>query len=126
MNVSKPVIPREVADAIESFRKDGWENVRIISIATGNGMGVTQRASAIKAYAGGHFDTLLAALVNGYDVERSAEELAHDKIRERYMEHFGRERYAGHITESRVAQAYMDGMKFVLNTLKIDVKGVNV
>lgn len=110
--VTLPTIPKEVADAIENFRNSNFADDSIIAAAR-----VSETLRLIPA------GTLLSALVNGFVVEKSAEELeceTHDIIREKHAEHDLRaldyEEYSG---------GFADGIEFTLNTLGIKIEGVN-
>lgn len=90
----------------------------IISIATRTGGGLHRDTITMQTIP---FDTLLSALVNGYVVEKSAEELereAHDKIRMSYE-------HRSWPTANIADQAYMEGVEVTLNTLGIKIEGVN-
>lgn len=122
----KPTIPREVADAIESFRADGWDNPRIILISLKNGFPITPRATVLVTYAHDNVDTLLAALVNGYDVEKTEEERAHERIRDWYA---GLQKIQRNCQQSLslrdMAFARADTIRCVLNDLGIKIPEVN-
>lgn len=62
------VLPLEVAEAIERFRRIGCSNADIIYMfASGNDKGNSRFAD----WSADNFDTLLQALVNGYAIETS-------------------------------------------------------
>jgi hypothetical protein len=112
--MEKPTIPNDVADAIESFRKSGLGNARIIYYVTND----DYDADRVLAARSIPFDTLLAALVNGYEREQTAEQLrqkAHDIIQTIYRVS---------IIEREID--YADGIKFAVDTLGIEISGVNV
>lgn len=74
-NVNKPTIPAEVADVIECFRNRGgglpaWSNEAILDHVI-NSAAPNRRTNALRSIP---FDTLLAALVNGYEREQTPEE----------------------------------------------------
>lgn len=105
--VTLPTIPKEVADAIENFRKSNFADESIIAVA-----GISETLRLIPTA------TLLSALVNGYVVEKSAEELvreAYDNIRKEYV-------YRPH---SWYYDGRADGIVFTLHTLGIKIEGVN-
>jgi hypothetical protein len=87
MNANKVTLPREVAEAINFLRnKVGVTNFGIIAGIAEGERGYDEWAT-VEQYASDKPDTLLAALVNGYEVEKSAEELEaerHEKVR-RYL-----------------------------------------
>lgn len=110
----KPIIPQRVADAIESFREHGFpSNENIIKVAHDRGAAVTPRLVAIRSIP---FDTLLAALVNGYEREVTPEQLTHEKILRQYVQHRDRTTYD---------TGYRYGVEMALNALGIAIDGVN-
>lgn len=115
VSITLPTIPREVAEAIETARKQGVCNATIIDVRNDdhNIMDVSRGDLRLIP-----FDTLLSALVNGYTVEKSAEELAHDKIRRV----FERRSFPVALLPDR---AYIGGIRFTLDTLGIKIEGVN-
>lgn len=126
-----PVISREVADAIEWARRiDGAVSViteRVLFTETYNG----ERTRLLRSIP---FDTLLAALVNGYGVEKSPEELAELKRQETYErlrltydeKRKGAELYSHCFTESAAEyKGFADGIRFAVRTLKLDIPGVS-
>jgi len=133
MHEIKPVtIPKEVADAIESFRSDGWSNARIVEAALRGGLSVTSRLDVVRAFAAAQCDTLLAALINGYEREKSPEELAEEKrqvankrIKIAYDRRLVDATFSGHAHESMRHRAFADGIKFALNELGIVIDGIN-
>jgi len=81
----KPTLPREVAIAIESMRKEGVSNFGIMRISHGaifESPALTLKRYAFEGEHGGTPDLLMSALINGYEVEQSPE----DKLREYYNE----------------------------------------
>ncbi|SDJ62120.1 DUF1642 domain-containing protein [Paenibacillus naphthalenovorans] len=103
----KVKLPREVAEAIERFRNIGCDNASIIyTFASGEDKNNIDFAN----YAADNFDTLLQALVNGYEVEQTPEEI----IKHLYDNMF-----------SPNQDAYRNGMIDTLNALNIKIKGVN-
>ena len=114
--VTLPTIPRQVAEVIERLRNvseyDNADFIDHVVACDPESVGVTLRSIP--------FDTLLAALVNGYTVEKSAEELereAHDLIRNEYR---GYKR-----SSCAEDNAYAEGMCDTLNHLGIKIEGVN-
>lgn len=109
-------IPQEVADAIVSLRKLGWGNVELTKAAV-NGNYAGEYTSVIVGYASPNFnlETLLSALVNGYTIEKSAEQLAHDAIRKVYE----------YPSEEKYARGFNAGVGFTLDKLGIKIEGVN-
>lgn len=124
-----PVIPREVAEAIEYFRDQGVGNERIVKLAMDIGFGPQRRALHLFVRTFGGFDTLLAALINGYTVEKSAAEAAHDKIRANYREHDDAAEFArvgaGNEYAAGRCRGYRYGVEETLEALGIKIEGVN-
>ena len=93
VTITLPTIPRQVAEVIERLREiNGYNNAGILRLATRTGGALhndTVMPNTIP------FDTLLSALVNGYTVEKSAEELAHEKLRKAYEHWMGNDFSAG-------------------------------
>ena len=119
-NVTLPVIPRQIAETIERLREiNGYNNAGILRLATRTGGALHNDTVMLNTIP---FDILLAsALVNGYTVEKSAEELereAHDEIRDSFA-------YRTSGLADDEDDAYVDGMMFTLNTLGIKIEGVN-
>ena len=116
--ITLPTIPRQVAETIERLRNfNEYTNANITELATRTGGALHRDTVTLRTIP---FDTLLAALVNGYTVEKSSEELereAHDLIRKEYRYHarssFGED------------NAYAEGMCDTLNHLGIKIEGVN-
>lgn len=116
--MNKPTIPNEVADVIESLReKQGYSNASIVDLALLTGGELTKRLQAIP------FDTLMAALVNGYEREMTDEERRDAMIRQRYIDN---KSGCGRFRTSDEDHAHADGIRFALDTLGIQIEGVNV
>lgn len=119
----KVTIPAEVADAIEYFRNRGvglpaWSNESIIDLVI-NSAAPNKKTDALRSIP---FDTLLSALVNGYEREQTEEERAHAAIRKLYVRHaLGSDGYEATL----LSKAHADGVKFTLDTLGIKIEGVN-
>lgn len=123
MNHEKVIVPREVAEAIETVRKDDVSNFQIIHQTSGAMF--TEPYLVLKRWSfgkqGGTVDDLMRALVNGYEVEKSPEE----NLREHYedcMTNYLR-------TDGEIVKSYYDGkiygIKAALNYLGITVEGIN-
>jgi hypothetical protein len=112
--VTLPTIPKEVADAIEAARKQGVCNATIIDVRNDDFTLAEVSGAVLRLIS---FDTLMSALVNGYVVEKSAEELAHETIHSKYV----RVSYA----DDFHAEGYARGIRFTLDTLGIKIEGVN-
>lgn len=119
--VNKPTIAVEVADAIESCREgtsnwpDGMDNASIVCYAV-NLSNTTQTAESLRKI---DLNTLMAALVNGYEREMTDEQRKHAIIKET----FDRAREDGH--QSNYNAGYAEGIYNTLNTLGIKIEGVN-
>jgi hypothetical protein len=126
-NVNKPTIPGEVADAIERLRsRYEADNSEIITLALKTGGGLHADTITLQKIP---FDTLLAALVNGYGRELTEEERearriaeAHESIRDEYEEHVG---HNGRYASGAEDDAFADGIRFALNALGVKISGVN-
>ncbi|MEK5109913.1 hypothetical protein MHI57_24940 [Cytobacillus sp. FSL K6-0129] len=121
----KVTLPRDVVEAIESLRRLGHDNRRIIGIGSSGMYG--QTSDVIKGYLradGGNFDRLLSALVNGYEVEQPPEE----QLREYYDNLITSTNEM--ITEGRTVGAMLHsaervGIEKTLQILGIKIEGVN-
>ncbi|GAA0840692.1 hypothetical protein GCM10008915_36810 [Bifidobacterium pullorum subsp. gallinarum] len=114
--VTLPTIPKEVAETVEYLREDegfgGYTNEMIIEAARKTGGGVSHATKKLRSIP---FDTLLSALVNGYVVEKSAEELAYESIRAEYRYYCG----------DSYGRGARHGIIYTLHTLGIKIEGVN-
>lgn len=114
--MNKPTIPNEVADAIEELRDGhGHDNSRIIYAAMRTGGGLSKYTITLQTIP---FDTLLAALVNGYEREMTAQ----GKLLYEYEAHLFNQ---GNYNTSAEDMAYADGIRYTLDTLGINIEGVN-
>lgn len=122
--MNKPLVPRNVAEAIERLRSNPapLSNEIILRIASWRAPSAFdgQSADAIRSIP---FDTLLAVLVNGYEVEKSP----HEQIRARYEYYKGKLelRLTLYEDEYSIGIRGMRDIEFVLNTLGIEISGVN-
>jgi deoxyadenosine/deoxycytidine kinase len=116
----KVTLPREVAEAIEDLRKDHYDNRALIDEIY---EGATR--PVLQAYAEANFDTLLNALVNGYEIEKSPE----DKVREYFKqlsECWFRLFKEGDTNNLGVGYLHrMEAVMHTLNLLGIEIPGVN-
>lgn len=116
MTTIKPVtIPREAADRIEGLRSSALSNERIVDVYVSEGRGTPPSTRGIRSIS---FDTLLSALVNGYErelTEEEARELAYEELREIYTTP----------PQSMFARGFDEGLVFTLNTLGIVIPGIN-
>jgi hypothetical protein len=122
-NVVRPTIPAEVADAIEALRSDTFKytNENILDLL-GNGLTTDP---TVKALCSIPFDTLLAALVNGYTREMSEEEKRAELEREltdAYLKHRGG---IGHYNTHEEDDAFADGIEYALDMAGVKIEGVN-
>jgi hypothetical protein len=119
----KVTLPREVAEAIELARKWGYRDAEILKQAAGHGF-VDHELIPLESV---DIMTLAKALINGYEVEKSPEELEaerKEKVREYYE--FWSERANDRDYEIRTeAENKLDGMLFVLDAYGIKIPGVN-
>ena len=120
----KVKLPREVAEAIEDLRKDHYDNRALIDeIYEGAARPVLQ------AYAETNFDTLLNALVNGYEIEKSPAELEaerKEKVREYYEGLIETKQDLSNDDYTRELAAYeASGVSKTLDLLGIKIEGVN-
>lgn len=113
---NKAKLPKKVAESIETLRSHDYKvsNHDILFIfaeSYNNGY------PDLVKFAQNHFDTLLQALVNGYEIEETPESKVksyYDVLAKRVNHH--------EIDESRAERR---GMKFVLNAFNIKIEGVN-
>jgi hypothetical protein len=117
------IIPHNVADAIESFRASTlpYTTAKIVAI-TQNEEYAWINAAALRTIP---FDTLLAALVNGYEREKTPEEIAEEewelteeRIRTEYQFRKGSEPTA-------YERGLMHGIEYTLDALGISISEVN-
>lgn len=119
--IIRPTIPAEVADLIENMRKVGCTNEEIARVAMGNTI-IPLYPEVLSQIP---FDTLLAALVNGYEREMTKEEQAYANIRVKYLDaRHDIESYANTLAAVRMS-AFADGILFVLNEIGVKIEGVN-
>jgi hypothetical protein len=130
--VARVTLPREVAEALDSLREKGYSNFTILSYVINEKYiaHLPEITTIVKAYERDDFsfDTLLNALVNGYEIEKSPEELEaerKEKVRELYDKAL--ENYAA--LPASPESAYYDGLTQgilkTLETLDIKIPGVN-
>lgn len=123
--MNKPLIPRNVATAIERLRSAGASNETLTEIAIQGG--ISPSAIDIRTFALDNFDAFLAALIKGYEVEKIAEEIAeeqrqaaHERIRSSLVA--ARQR-GGPLSD--FYDGYDRGVKQTLSALGIKICGVN-
>lgn len=117
-SVDKPTIPAEVADIIEAMRKTPYCNNRDIISAYNRDPGRRELRSI-------PFDTLLAALVNGYDRELTKEDQRAESERALADEYTSHRRGNGRYDEFCEDHAFADGIEFALDMTGIKIEGVN-
>ena len=130
---TKPTLPRDVADALAELRR-GYETTAIMrNIFGGNYVAEHCRESSeiVRFFAQTDPDVIVSAIANGYEVEKSAEEIAedsrritHGRIRFRYDTCRRIERL-GWLDSATEQSAFAAGMKYVLNELGEKIPGVN-
>ncbi|WP_145412415.1 hypothetical protein [Paenibacillus xylanexedens] len=111
-NVNKPVIPAEVADLIENMHKAGITNQEMTRIAQGSTV-VPVYHDILSSIP---YDTLLAALVNGYERELTEAD-KHSELKRAYL--------SGRDGGNWYVEGYADGIKHALDTLGVKIEGVN-
>lgn len=120
-NAVKPNIPAEVADLIENMRTIGITHKEITRVAQGHTL-VTAYYEVLSSIP---FDTLLAALVNGYERELTEEQKRADRERELVRDYDSHRGGYGRYCTVEADDAFADGMEYALDTLGIKIEGVN-
>lgn len=116
--MNRPTLPKEVAEAIERLRADGYSNEDIVwNHAFGN---EDDYNDAIYSYSSVNFDGLITALVNGYKVEQTPEE----KVRE-YFERHKRKCYVTTGVEHTEHLSTVLAISHTLYLLGKKIEGVN-
>jgi hypothetical protein len=135
--MTKPlvVLKRNVAEALVDLRR-GYDIPTLMRIAFNGGYvsGMySQSASVINHFAKVNPDDLLSALVNGYETEKTSEELAeearhkaHEEIRSYYVSRRQLAALKSSAFRSSEHGAYADGIVFALDRLRITIEEVNV
>ncbi|GGF87926.1 hypothetical protein [Paenibacillus abyssi] len=118
----KVTIPNEVADAIEFARSWPETNASIITHVIDSEIYTDDRSNALRSIP---FDTLLSALVNGYEREKTAEEAAHERIKRVYDIAIDTAKYFIDAVEIAEQLSFADGIKYALNELGVKISGVN-
>ncbi len=117
----KVVLPKEVAEQLVDLRKHHISNATILSSSYNGEFDGSIYADLGDYVCGPNFDNFLAALVNGYEVEKSPE----DKLREYYeWAEKSRQKFADSEDFTR-ADARLDGLLSALDILGIKVEGIN-
>ncbi len=120
MSHEKVTIPREVAEAIEKARRDGYNNRMIIHASNGDMVGPYTLDLARYTERSGNFDILMRALVNGYIVEKSPEE----KLRSMY-EDYVKDEISGDYDRKFTGEAATNAIVNTLDILGITIEGIN-
>ncbi|MFK4473754.1 hypothetical protein ABH897_003485 [Paenibacillus sp. RC73] len=119
-NVNKPVIPAEVADAIEKVRgilgADNTEGLLrvVLDEKVFNGPSIVTLRSI-------PFTTILTALVNGYECEITEEQARKQMRAEIARTHQRHSEGTGRYDTFPEDYAFADGIKYTLDMLGIDV-----
>jgi hypothetical protein len=124
--MTRVTLPREVAEAIETLKQQGYTEYGIITLADDRPYCISEE-KVIFDYLHQNFAEnsvkLMSALVNGYEIEKSPEE----KVREYYNK--SRETLGFYMNDATYNEGYydgvLDGIKTTLDLLEIKVPGVN-
>lgn len=118
--MDKVRLPKEVSDAIDKLKNfDGHTNERIIRFVFDPKSNASFKLNEYAA--SGHFEDILAALVNGYEVEETPE----DKVSKAYKEaKRNKQNVTAEIDES-FWSGWVSGMEEVVRLLDIKIEGVN-
>lgn len=118
---NRPTIPAEVADLIENMRKAGATNQQMTRVAQGN----TQVAVYHEILSSIPFDTLLAAMVNGYERELTEEQKRAESERELVLSYENHRGGIGRYTTGEADDAFADGIEYALDMIGVQIEGVN-
>ncbi|WP_149093363.1 DUF1642 domain-containing protein [Paenibacillus terrae] len=113
-NVNKPVIPAEVADAIEELRGKGENNRGILMRRERVGNPYYLALMSI------HYDTLMAALANGYERELTEEQARKQTYAEIVLTLQRHREGTGRYDKYDEDHAFADGVQYTLDMLGID------
>lgn len=113
MNGEKVTLPSSAANAIRSLRILGKTNEEIAELWMRTGGGVPAIVGELREVS---FDTLAAALVNGFETDVYA------YLRRVHEEH---RNGVGKYDTGPEDDAFADGIEFALNEAGINIKGVN-
>src|SRR5690554_4232723 len=120
--MDKVKLPKEVAEAIDGLRDEGCENQQILELIYKTDMSAF--AIRLTGFVMIHgFDTLLQALVNGYEVYETPE----DKVRE-YAELLRVQHINATAGRNDTSSPYGDELRGCMKTLDklgIQIEGVN-
>ncbi|WP_056683702.1 hypothetical protein [Cytobacillus solani] len=114
----KVTLPREVAEAIEMYLGEFGKKTLLYTFCNPKTFGWTPKYSAFHKL---DLDTLMSALVNGYEIEKSPEE----KVRE-YLNETERCRVnADTSSHYQFFRGRTEGVIVTLNLLGIQIEGIN-
>lgn len=115
--IKKAILPRIVADRIEELRGCFERNNEYIAdLWMRTGGGVPAATNDLRQVT---FDTLMVALVVGYDREMTEEERMHDAIIREWK------LCDGSRCSSEYSDGFADGIVFVLGKTGVEITGVN-
>ncbi|MDQ0168703.1 hypothetical protein [Paenibacillus tundrae] len=120
-NVNKPVIPAEIAELIENMRKAGVTNQEMTRVAQGHTL-LPVHTDVLTSIP---FDTLLAALVNGYERELTEEQRMARIKRELTSDYITHRTGMGRYDNAYEDKAYADGIERALDAVGVKIEGVN-
>jgi len=116
--MNKPILTAEQAEAIRLIKGIDYSIIGIIISKSSRGKEIINpKYSALN---GLDADTIMAALVNGYEIEKSSEE----KLREYYTNN-ERLYFATMDKERREYLAILTAIEHTLDLLGIKIKGIN-
>lgn len=119
-NVNKPTIPVEVADAIEELRVRADSESILYSVLNDPTAGIS--VDALRTIP---FDTLLAALVNGYGRELTEEQKRAESERELARTYENHRGGIGLYNTAEEDDAFADGIEHALDVIGVKIDGVN-
>ncbi|MHC8516833.1 DUF1642 domain-containing protein [Sporosarcina sp. ITBMC105] len=118
MTIEKVVVPREVAEAVETLRKRGYTDYSVLDdVISTHG---TRNGNVIKAWlydTKTEMDVLMRALVVGYTVEKTSEEKVRDYYK-RIKDEYDSDRLSFDL-------GILTGVSRTLDILDIKIEGVN-
>ncbi|MBO0602758.1 hypothetical protein I2483_13905 [Sporosarcina sp. E16_3] len=116
MTNAKVTLPREVVEAIELSKSQGDVERMVAIVAEKDPIGYERFATIMRL----DLFTLMKALVNGYEVEKSPEE----KVREYYNAKGSKRRFADQYDRG-YAYGILEGIERTLDLLGIEIGGDN-
>jgi Protein of unknown function (DUF1642) len=124
--VARVTLPREVAEAIETLKQQGYTEYGIVTLADDNADLCGGEEKLIHDYVNENFYEnsvkLMSALVNGYEIEKSPE----DKVRDYYEGLIETKTDSLNDPYTRELAAYeASAVVKTLNLLEIKIPGVN-